>query len=131
MRAEHPQITLLDEGLYGFSVKVSLIVINILDLFSSQQRVDLFIIKACQPYVVARLLKIQQQRCQGLILPFADRFVQRDVQRLLFLRILYVNYNAVDLRRAFRYQYLVPLMAADDIARDLVPDQWVNVAVFV
>jgi hypothetical protein len=87
MRAEHPQITLLDEGLYCLGIQVGLVVINVGDILPRQQRVDLLIIKACQTHVIAGILQVQQQRGQRLILPFANSLVQRDIECFLILRM--------------------------------------------
>ena len=74
------------------------------------------------------LIQIVEQIRQGDRLPFANRLVERNVQRLFFLRIFDVNDHAVDLRRAFRRQHFVALMAAHNVARDLVPDNGVHIA---
>ena len=77
------------------------------------------------------LIQIVEQIRQGDRLPFADRLIERNIQCLFFLRVFDVNDHAVDLRRAFRRQHLIALVAADDVARDLVPDNGIHIAEFM
>ena len=94
----------------------------------AEQIVDFRRVEAGGIHVIAAEFQIIEQIRQGDRLPFADRLIERDVQRLFFLRVLDVNDHAVDLRRAFRRQHFVALMSAHDVARDLVPDNGIHVA---
>lgn len=93
-----------------------------------EQVVDLRRVKAGRAEIVAGGLEVGQQVSQRHRLPFADRLVERDIERLLILRIFDVNDHAVDLRRALSDQHLIALMAPHDVARHLVPDDGIDIS---
>ena len=76
----------------------------------TEQIVDFRRVKARRVHVIAAELQIVEQIRQGDRLPFADRLVERDVQRFFFLRIFDMNDYAVDLRRAVSTSFLPSAM---------------------
>ena len=94
-----------------------------------EQVVHLRSVKAGRAEIITGKLQVGQQIRQRFRLPFADRLVERDVQRLLVLRVFDMHRHAVDFLYALRDQHLIPLVAAHDIAGDLVPDYGVDIAV--
>ena len=128
MPAQQPDVAGLNEGLHLLRIDIAVIIPYILIVNPAEQIVDFSRVKASRVHVIAAELQIVEQICQGNRLPFADRFIERNVQRLFFLRVLDVNDHAVDLRRAFCRQHFVALMSAHDVARDLVPDNGIHVA---
>ena len=128
MLAQQPDIAGLNERLYLFRVDIAVVIPYILIVNPTEQIVDFSRVKAGCVHVIAAELQIVEQIRQGDRLPFADRLIERNVQRFFFLRVFDVNDHAVDLRRAFRRQHLIALMAAHDVARDLVPDDGIHIA---
>ena len=128
MLAQQPDIAGLNEGLHLLRVNIAVVVLYVLIVNLTEQIVDFRSVEAGGIHVIAAELQIVEQIRQGDRLPFADRLIERNVQRLFFLRVLDVNDHAVDLRRAFRRQHFVALMSADDIARNLVPDDGIHIA---
>ena len=128
MPAQQPDIAGLNERLHLLRVDIAVIVLHVLIVNLAEQIVDFRCVKAGRVHVIAAELQIIEQIRQGDRLPFADRLIERNVQRLFFLRVLDVNDHAVDFRSAFRRQHFVALMAAHNVARDLVPDNGVHVA---
>ena len=128
MLAQQPDIAGLNEGLHLLRVNIAIVILHVLIVNPAEQIVDFRRVKAGRVHVIAAELQLIEQIRQGDRLPLADRLIERNVQRLFFLRVLDVNDHAVDLRRAFRRQHFVALMSADDIARNLVPDDGIHIA---
>ena len=128
MLAQQPDIAGLNEGLHLLRVNIAIVILYVLIVNLTEQIVDFCRVKAGCVHVIAAEFQLIEQIRQGDRLPFADRLIERDVQRLFFLRIFDVNDHAVDFRRAFRRQHLVALMAAHDVSRDLVPDDRIHIA---
>ena len=128
MLAQQPDIAGLNERLYLFRIDIAVVILYILIVNPAEQIVDFRCVKAGGIHVIAAELQFIEQIRQGNRLPFTDRLIERNVQRFFFLRVLDVNDHAVDLRRAFRRQHLIALMAAHDVARDLVPDDGIHIA---
>ena len=129
MAAQRPNIALLHKGLQLIRVDVAVIVLHVLVMDFGEQVVHLCSIKAGRAEVITGKLQVGQQIRQRFRLPFADRFVERNIQRLLVLRVFDMHHHAVDFLYALHDQHLVPLMAAHDIAGDLVPDHGIDIAV--
>ena len=128
MLAQQPDIAGLNERLHLLRVDIAIVILHVLIVNPAEQIVDFRRVKTCRVHVIAAELQIVEQICQGDRLPLADRLIERNVQRLFFLRVLDVNDHAVDLRRTFRRQHFIALMAAHDVARDLVPDNGIHIA---
>ena len=126
---QRPNIALLHKGLQLVRVDVAVIVLHVLVMDFGEQVVHLGSVKAGRAEVIPGKLQVGQKICQRFRLPFADRLVERDVQRLLVLRVFDMHHHAVDFFHALRDQHLIPLVAAHDIAGDLVPDYGVDIAV--
>ena len=129
MAAQRPNVALLHEGLQLIRVDVAVIVLHVLVMDFGEQVVYLRSVKAGRAKVITGKLQVGQQIRQRFRLPFADRFVERDVQGFLVLRVFNMNHHAVDFLYALRDQHLIPLVAAHDVAGDLIPDHGIDIAV--
>ena len=83
--AQRSNIALLHEGLQLIRVDVAVIVLHVLVMELGEQVVHLRSVKAGRAEVITGKLQVGQQIRQRFRLPFADRLVERDVQRLLVL----------------------------------------------
>ena len=128
MLAQQPDIAGLNEGFYLLRVNIAVVILHVLIVNPAEQIVDFRRVKAGRVHVIAAELQLIEQIRQGDRLPLANRLIERNVQRLFFLRVFDVNDHAVDLRRAFRRQHFIALMPAHDVARDLVPDNGIHIA---
>ena len=129
MAAQRPNVALLHKGLQLIRVDVAVIVLHVFVMDFGEQVVHLRSVKAGRAEVIPGKLQVGQKIRQRFRLPFADRLVERDVQRLLVLRVFDMHHHAVDFFYALRDQHLIPLVAAHDITGDLVPDYGVDIAV--
>ena len=98
MPAQCPHVTRLHEGLHFIRLQLAVIVLDILVMYLAEQIIDLAGIKAGRTEIVTGLLQIREQISQRDRFPFADCFIQSDVQGLFILRVFDVNDHAVDLR---------------------------------
>ena len=128
MLAQQPDIAGLNERLHLLRVDITIVVLHILIVDLAEQIIDFRRVKAGRVHVISAELQIIEQIRQGDRLPLANRLIERNVQRLFFLRVFDVNDHAVDLRRAFRRQHFIALVAADNVARNLVPDDGIHIA---
>ena len=84
MFAQQPDIAGLNERRYLLRVNIAVVVLYVLIVNLAEQIVAFCRVEACRVHVIAAELQIIEQIRQGDQLPFADRLIERNVQRFFF-----------------------------------------------
>ena len=125
--ADFPDVPALYERSDGLRIGFALVILDFLVMHLTEQIIHLSHVEAGRRHVIAGQLQFLQQVGQGGRLPITGRLVQRNVQGFLILRVFDMNHHTVHFRRAFVHQHLVALVAPDDVASHLIPDDGVYI----